>query len=325
MILAVKKFFIENFIFESPIFDVLRTKLFSNNVIIMYHGIDTKGTNPYNQRHTGVKDFEKHIIFLKKKCNIISVKDYFEEKFIKNKINVAITFDDGYLNNYTNAFPILEKYKVPATFYCTGLNKTEDDILWADFLNIASTLTDKELEIEGEIFIKKKSVYTSSRTGKNIYETVKNVKPDYSFKQSIYDSLSFLTFKNDSKYDEYWKLMSDEQIKEISNSNYVTIGSHGFYHNNLGNISTENAKKEIEDSVNYLQNLTQKTIDSIAFPDGSYNKHVLDICEQYGLKYQMTTENYISETDKADDRILTRKGVYATAKALEQLYQTLKK
>jgi hypothetical protein len=39
----------------------------------------------------------------------------------------------------------------------------------------------------------------------------------------------------------------------------------------------------------------------------------------------MATENYISEKDKADDRILTRKGVYATAKAMEQLYQTLKK
>jgi peptidoglycan/xylan/chitin deacetylase (PgdA/CDA1 family) len=200
---------------------------------------------------------EKQILFLKKKCNVVSVQDFFERKFIKNKINVAITFDDGYLNNYTNAFPILEKYKVPSTIYCTGLNKIGENILWADFVNIASTLTDKEIEIEGEIFVKNKSVYTSTSTGKNIYETVKNIKPDYSFKQSIYDSLSFVKFKNDLKYDEYWKLMSDEQIREISNSNYVTIGSHGFYHNNLGNISTENAKKEIEDSfygVQFLKN-----------------------------------------------------------------------
>jgi hypothetical protein len=59
--------------------------------------------------------------------------------------------------------------------------------------------------------------------------------------------------------------------------------------------------------------------------DQTNNKHVLDICEQQGLKYQMATENYLTEKDKADDRILTRKGVYATAKAMEQLYQTLKK
>jgi peptidoglycan/xylan/chitin deacetylase (PgdA/CDA1 family) len=282
MILAAKKFFIENFIFESPVFDIVRTKLFSNNVIIMYHGIDTKGTNPFNQKHLGIKDFEKHIIFLKKKCNIISVKDYFEEKFIKNKINVAITFDDGYLNNYTNAFPILEKYKVPETFYCTGLNKTEDDILWADFLNITSTFTNKTITVEGEVFVKKGQLYVSTSTGKNIYETVKNINPEYLFKKRLMEEFSDIKFKKDKHIDEYWKLMTYEQIRDVSKSKYVAIGSHGFYHNNLGNIKLENAKKEIEESVMYLQNITQTKIDSIAFPDGSYNREVLNICKKMG-------------------------------------------
>ena len=282
MILAAKKFFIENFIFESPVFDIVRTKLFSNNVIIMYHGIDTKGTNPFNQKHLGIKDFEKQIIFLKKKCNIISVKDYFEEKFIKNKINVAITFDDGYLNNYTNAFPILEKYKVPETFYCTGLNKTEDDILWADFLNITSTFTNKTITVEGEVFVKKGQLYVSTSTGKNIYETVKNINPEYLFKKRLMEEFSDIKFKKDKHIDEYWKLMTYEQIRDVSKSKYVAIGSHGFYHNNLGNIKLENAKKEIEESVMYLQNITQTKIDSIAFPDGSYNREVLNICKKMG-------------------------------------------
>jgi peptidoglycan/xylan/chitin deacetylase (PgdA/CDA1 family) len=35
---------------------------------------------------------------------------------------VLITFDDGYLDNYTNAFPILEKYNLKASFYIiTGM------------------------------------------------------------------------------------------------------------------------------------------------------------------------------------------------------------
>jgi peptidoglycan/xylan/chitin deacetylase (PgdA/CDA1 family) len=291
----------------------------------MYHGIDAKGTNPYNQRHTGVKDFEKQILFLKKKCNVVSVQDFFERKFLKNKINVAITFDDGYLNNYTNAFPILEKYKVPATFYCTGLNKTEDDILWADFLNITSTFTSKNIAVEGEVFVKKGQLYVSTSTGKNIYETVKNIYPEYLYKKRLMEEFSDVKFKKDKKIDEYWKLMTDEQIRDVSKSKYVAIGSHGFYHNNLGNIKLENAKKEIEESVIYLESITQTKIDSIAFPDGSYNREVLNICEKNGLKYQMTTDNYFYEEDKNDKRILTRRGIYSTAPAMEQLFQTLKK
>ncbi|MDC2890016.1 polysaccharide deacetylase family protein [Psychrosphaera algicola] len=29
---------------------------------------------------------------------------------------MALTFDDGYLDNYTNALPILEKYNIKASF-----------------------------------------------------------------------------------------------------------------------------------------------------------------------------------------------------------------
>jgi peptidoglycan/xylan/chitin deacetylase (PgdA/CDA1 family) len=325
MILAAKKFLIENLIFSNPLFNFIQPKLFKNNVILMYHGIDTIGKNPFNNRHTGIKDFEKQILFLKKNTNLMSIQDFFEKKFVPNKINVALTFDDGYLNNYTNAFPILEKNKVPATFYCTGLNCTSDNILWADFVNIASTLTAKNLELEGEVFEKRGNVFVSNSSGKNIYETVKNIKPDYIYKRKIFEALSSLKFKEDKKYDQYWKLMTDEQIRRVADSNYVSIGSHGFYHNNLGNISIEQAKKEILDSVNYLQNITQKKIDSIAYPDGSYNKQVLDEAENIGLKYHLATENYVYNDDKNDTRILSRGGIYSTGKSMEQLYQAIKK
>ena len=42
---------------------------------------------------------------------------------------------------------------------------------------------------------------------------------------------------------DYWQLMTNDQIKEVSDSKFVNIGSHGWYHNNLGNIDLDESKK----------------------------------------------------------------------------------
>jgi peptidoglycan/xylan/chitin deacetylase (PgdA/CDA1 family) len=51
--------------------------------------------------------------------------------------------------------------------------------------------------------------------------------------------------------------MNDEQIKTLASSPLVTIGSHGWQHNNLGNIEKDHAGWELRQSKEYLENLTQ--------------------------------------------------------------------
>ncbi|NNU33990.1 polysaccharide deacetylase family protein [Mucilaginibacter sp. S1162] len=52
-------------------------------------------------------------------------------------------------------------------------------------------------------------------------------------------------FKTKEQHTDYWLQMTTEQIKELAASPYATIGAHGYYHNDLAQISPEDAFKEM--------------------------------------------------------------------------------
>jgi len=280
-------------------------------MILMYHGIDKVGSKKYNLRFVGVNDFEKQIVYLKKYFNVISIEEYFEKKFVKGRINIALTFDDGYANNYNYALPILEKYKVPATFFITALNRSDYNILWSDFVDIAATLTDEGIKIKEDQYCKKGNRWVLRSGNKSLHQVIKE-KGTFEYKRETFESILKLMndFRIDKKYFEYWMLMSDKEIADASKSHLISIGSHGCLHNNLGNIAHADAVNELQKSKEYLENLTQKPCESLGYPDGSYTRELIESAYEMGFKYQLAAESYIFEEDKNDPRIKNRYGVY---------------
>jgi len=112
-------------------------------IILFYHSI---GTNDYSFT-VSPGSFSKQMEWLKASAfNIVSLDElagYREAGTIPKK-TLAITFDDGYQDNYTNAFPILWRHGIPATIFITTgdlrgkkidsippLPKMSEDQLWS--------------------------------------------------------------------------------------------------------------------------------------------------------------------------------------------------
>ena len=78
-----------------------------------------------------VAGFRRKLIFLKRRMNVISMDDYFGGKLSSRKINVVITFDDGYKSWVRRAVPILEELEMAATFFVSsgfvGLSQEDED------------------------------------------------------------------------------------------------------------------------------------------------------------------------------------------------------
>ena len=91
-------------------------------VILMYHSI---AKDPEVTRNTiglsqSLKDFEAHMRTLAQRFSPVTIEQvaqFAREGKTLPKRAVVVTFDDGFLDNYECAFPVLNHYGVPATFY----------------------------------------------------------------------------------------------------------------------------------------------------------------------------------------------------------------
>ena len=298
----------------------LTARNINGNYILMYHGVTATGNTQFNRRHTALHCFRKQIRFLKRHCAVISVDDFFKGRFVPEKPNFAITFDDGYLNNFTYAKPVLEEFKCPATFYITGLNQIQDNILWADYVNIASILCSADIEIEGELFLKKGNTYFSKQSGRSLYDIIKHQKAGYSYKQKVRDVFQKqVNFQNQAAIKEYWQLMNDQQITEASRSAFITIGSHGYYHNNLGTVSHEDALNELQLSKKYLEGLVQYPVSQLAYPDGSYTPTLIQAAGQMGFEIQLAADQFLFKEDDVNFYLKKRCGIYTVDSCINQV------
>lgn len=103
-------------------------------IVLMYHRI-----NDYSDatdKTVSTKKFEQQISYLKKRFKIISLDEMvnlYKQNIQLREDTAAITFDDGYKDNFTDAYPILRKYNIPAAIFVAadyigkdyGLSKEE--------------------------------------------------------------------------------------------------------------------------------------------------------------------------------------------------------
>ena len=87
--------------------------------ILMYHAIENRDSD--DKLSVSPASFARQMEFLNKEhYNVVSLEKailYIKKKEMPPQRTIAITFDDGFYNNYQYAYPILKKYNIPATLF----------------------------------------------------------------------------------------------------------------------------------------------------------------------------------------------------------------
>ncbi len=105
--------------------------------ILMYHHIDEKGA--LSSLSVSPENFLRQMEFLRRNnYNAISLSGFVQAKLGGMSLprnTVVITFDDGYEDNYTCAYPVLQRYNLPATIF-----------MIVDSINQEGYLTETQME-----------------------------------------------------------------------------------------------------------------------------------------------------------------------------------
>lgn len=203
----------------------------------------------------------------------------------------CFTFDDGYLDNYTLALPVFEKYDTPlCTYVSTGMMDRSMEYWWGSLRELI--LRNDRIEVP----------LPDSNVREFELQTLAQ-------KRIAYDTLDALCHSNGQflshlrtvfaahRIDER-QLLDDEglsirQAREFARHRLVTIGSHAMTHRPLKSLSDSEAKREIHDSRRILQKALGVPVRHIAYPFGRPNacgEREFELARQSGYRSGVTTE-----------------------------------
>ncbi len=154
MLRIVKPFEDSHEFYDSPSlrFPRLRRSTGSKFGILCYHRVGTEGVPFHSKLDPAL--FEAHMRYVKKRYRVVPLGQLVREMLASENVRptLAITFDDGYRDLFTHAFPTLQKYQIPATVYLIGHCMETGEAPWYDRIFAGFTAfsgTCLELEARG--------------------------------------------------------------------------------------------------------------------------------------------------------------------------------
>ncbi len=268
-------------------------------LILMFHRVCPASKTARIQANAGMEITPEHLeaiiqFFTERHYEFISMDqmveylhtDRWPQKF------VVVTFDDGYVDNITHAYPIFKKHRIPFTLYVTTGFPDAHAILWwylledlllrQEFLMINDGFTQKEFFCP--TMAQKEAAFYCIRTMIMNAPTIEAYMMTVAALFSVY---GMDLFKKTKKLAAKWK-----QIEEISRDPLVTIGAHTVNHFSLSKLSPTLARNEIIKSQQIIQSHIQKEVYHFAYPFGGKEEagpREFALVKECGFKTAVTT------------------------------------
>lgn len=304
-ILSIKKA-VAAFLYYSGCIHFLENVKDKPGIILAYHRILPKESVEITYTQPGMyvttETFEKHMAFISKNFSIMSLEDLAHDPWPDNAC--IVTFDDGWADNYTHAFPILKRYGIPATIFLSTNMVGKRVWPWTDRISfyIHSAPLKEFIDIWEEVLQKSglehlKPFFTSQNKGAVREQVINNMKAmDNPEVLSIMDELDKVMANQNHELMKTRPWLTWDEVMEMREAE-ISFGSHTHNHLILTRVPLCQARDEILTSQKTLSEKTGLPVTMFCYPNGDSSDEIIRIVADAGYKIAVTTKRgFINES-----------------------------
>jgi peptidoglycan/xylan/chitin deacetylase (PgdA/CDA1 family) len=276
----------------------------------MYHRIAAPPVDPWGLSVSPAR-FAKQVQVLCD-CRTILSMDAFVDRLQSGNLPhdaVALTFDDGYLDNLRHAKPILEAAGVPATvFLATGRIGTGEEFWWDE---LARMVLSRAEPLSATVMIEADDLQVD-------LPSIEPIEPRVSWRAWHRPKTA-----REAAYQELWRSLREctpgrreraiNQLRRVFGvtrpnpedlpmhaadvrtlvSNHISIGAHGCTHQPLTSLPASARVEEIRRSRGQAEALSSSTVTGFAYPHGDRNSETIDMVRRAGYRWACSTHQAI--------------------------------
>lgn len=300
-----------------------------NVSIVMYHYVrDLKNSRYPNIKGLDYKLFKAQLEFFNRYYNVITIEELiaaYKESYELPDNAILLTFDDGYIDHFIFAFPILKEYGMQGAFFIPGkafaesvlldvnkihfiLASVDDKILVKDLFELLNYYRGKEFDVpDNEKLFADFAIASRFDTRETIFakRLLQTVLPERL--RTMIASRLFEKYVGGVSERQFAKelYMNYDQIKLMKNSG-MYIGPHGYDHYWLANLSPEEIETDITKSLECMEGLFDQSSWVMNYPYGSYNDEVICQISSRGCILGLNTEVRVCDIAKDNPYKLPR-------------------
>jgi peptidoglycan/xylan/chitin deacetylase (PgdA/CDA1 family) len=239
--------------------------------------------------------FREHCRIMKENFDVVSLEDAsdFLERGERSVLPKAvITFDDGYLDNYEQAFPILREFGLPATIFLPTTMIGGDEPLAHDkAFWLAKIALERGIDVAR--YFESAGLKFAAGDSRDLLEITDCIV----YVPATQRDFIINCLETDLAIDSYprgYKLLNWDQVREMERGG-INFGNHTATHPVLPLEDASAFVEEVFESKAILDARLEKPSVSFAYPNGRYNAEVREQIVKAGFHHAVTTEKHVNK------------------------------